>query len=207
MFESISFFAWSIVLVCLVLSLTYRTNLLNAFVTPVIIILIFGAFFSSRKIVPLKPVLQSYWFGLHTFFAFLGYAAFTIAFISGIMYLLQERQLKSRKPGCALHQLPSLNILDLMNYRCIFGGFLFLTIGLATGYFWARQAAVQWGNDPKVIWSFATWMVYLILLHIRRTSAMRGRKVAYLSIIGFLLIIVTFLGVNIFSKGLHASFR
>ena len=82
---------------------------------------------------PLLPVLHSLWLGLHVVLALLGYAALTLTFCAGVMYLMQERQLKSKRPGTLYHRLPSLMLLDEVNARALVLGFPLLTQGIITG--------------------------------------------------------------------------
>ena len=128
--------------------------------------------------------------------------------VSGVMYLVQERCLKSKKVGTRYYyRLPSLEVLDDVNYKSITVGFLFLTFGIIAGAIWLKGSkGVYLNSDPKVVWSLITWVLYSILLHVRYRSRMRGRKVAILSIIGFGLVIFTFLGVNFLLPGLHSFF-
>ncbi len=159
-----------------------------------------------REINPsLNPVLKSYWLGIHTTLAFLGDAAFAMAAGVGVMYLIQERYVKSKHPGGLFQRLPSLQVLDELNYRLITLGFPLLTLAILTGVIWANTAwGSYWRWDPKEVWSLITWLIYALVLHLRLTVGWRGKKAAFLSIVGFILIIFTFFGVNLLLKGLHA---
>ena len=131
------------------------------------------------------PALQSRWLYVHTTLAFLGDAFFVIAFAGGVLYLVQERQLKRRHPGAFYHRLPSLDLLDRVNYRSLTIGFPLLTLGIITGAIWAENAwGSYWQWDPKETWSLITWFIYAALVHARLTVGWRGRKAAWLSIVG-----------------------
>lgn len=202
--ESLSFFAWMIIGVLLIANLKYRIKVLGAFLTPIALILILIAFALPKEIVPLAPVLRSFWHPFHVVFAFLGNAIFTLTFCSGIMYLLQEHQLKSKKIGAIVKRLPPLKVLDDLNYQSLTFGFPLLTLGIITGAVWADYAwGRYWGWDPKETWSLITWLLYAALLHQRLTVGWRGRKAAIMAIIGFMSVVFTFLGVNLIIPGLH----
>ncbi len=203
--EASSFFAWCIVLIFFFLEYRYRLDLLGPFTMPVVFILMLSSSIFPREIKELSPVLQSYWLGIHTFLAFLGDAAFAMAFGIGIMYLIQEHHLKTKRLGGLFQRLPSLQILDEVNYRLITLGFPLLTLAIITGALWAESAwGSYWRWDPKEVWSLITWFIYALVLHARLTAGWRGRKAAVLSIVGFLSVIFTFFGVNLILKGLHA---
>jgi len=202
--EATSFFAWCIVLIFFVLHFRYKIGLLSSFVMPIIFLMMLVASFLSRDIKPLSPVLQSYWLGIHTVFAFIGNAAFAMAFGIGIMYLIQEHYVKSKRLGGLYERLPSLQTLDDINYRLITLGFPLLTLAIITGALWAENAWGRlWNWDPRETWSLITWLIYAIVLHARLVAGWRGRRAAILSIIGFLTIIIAFFGIKLIGKGLH----
>jgi len=195
--ESLVFFSWAIVFIYIILEYKYKITVMGAFVIP----LAFSSMVLSLNYPILKTPVPAYfrsaWLMVHTTFAFLGDAAFAIAFGIGLMYLIQERQLKKKKPGLLYRRLPSLDILDELNYKSIAIGFPLLTLAIVTGSVWSNSLRGEyWSWDPKEIWSLITWMIYAAYLHARLISGWRGRKAAYLAIIGFLLVIFTFLGVN-----------
>ncbi|MBI4687235.1 MAG: c-type cytochrome biogenesis protein CcsB [Nitrospirae bacterium] len=203
--EASSFFSWSIIFLFFLLEYKYKLRLLGAFVMPMVLILMLSSSVFPREIEELNPLLSSYWFGIHTVLAFLGNAAFTIAFGVAIMYLLQERYLKSKRLSGLFLRLPNLQILDEANYRLISIGFPLLTLAIITGSIWANTAMGRyWRWDPKEVWALTTWLIYALVLHLRVTIGWRGRKAAILSIIGFILVIFTLFGVNLILKGYHA---
>lgn len=203
--EASSFFSWCIVLIFFFLEYRYRLDLLGPFTMPVVFILMLSSSILPREIRPLSPVLQSYWLGIHTFLAFLGNAAFAMAFGIGLMYLIQEHNLKKKQLGGLFKRLPSLQILDEINYKLITLGFPLLTLAIITGAIWAESAwGSYWRWDPKEVWSLITWFIYALVLHARLTAGWRGRRAAILSIVGFASVLFTFFGVNLILKGLHA---
>lgn len=203
--EASSFFSWCIVLIFFFLEYRYKLGLLGSFIMPVVFILMLSSSMLPREIKPLSPVLQSYWLGIHTVLAFIGNAAFAMAFGIGIMYLIQEHYVKSKKLGGLFQRLPSLQILDEINYKLITIGFPLLTLAIITGVLWAESAwGSYWRWDPKEVWSLITWFIYAAVLHLRLTAGWRGKRAAILSIIGFCAVLFTFFGVNLLLKGLHS---
>jgi cytochrome c-type biogenesis protein CcsB len=203
--ESLSFFSWGVVGFFLLFRHRYRIDVLGAFVVPVAVVLVIWAAVLPKEILPLHPSLQSYWLPIHATLAFLGDAIFALAFCAGVVYLIQERRLKSKRGGPFYQTLPSLQVLDEINYRSLTIGFPLLTLGIVTGAAWAEFAwGSYWSWDPKETWSLITWLVYAAVLHQRLMVGWRGKKAAIMSIVGFGVLLFTFLGVNLLVGGLHA---
>jgi cytochrome c-type biogenesis protein CcsB len=204
MHEASSFFSWCIVMFFLFLEYRYKLGLLGSFIMPVVFVFMVSSSMLPRKMEPLSPVLQSYWLGIHTVLAFIGDAAFAMAFGIGIMYLVQEHFVKSKHLGGLFQRLPSLQILDEINYRLITIGFPFLTLAIITGSLWAESAWGKfWRWDPKEVWSLITWFIYALVLHVRLIAGWRGKRAAVLSILGFCAVLFTFFGVNFILKSMH----
>ena len=202
--ESLSFFAWCVVLLFLLLDLRFRLSVMGAFASPLALALMVGSALSPDVIVPLDPMLQTWLFPVHISFAFLGNAAFALSFGAAIMYLIQDRMLKSKRFTGIYQMLPSLNLLDKVNYTCLSFGFPLMTLGIISGAVWANTVwGTYWSWDPKETWALITWFLYAALLHGRMTVGWRGRKAAIFSIIGFLLLLFSFLGVNLLVNGQH----
>lgn len=202
--ESLSFFAWCLILLFLLLDLRFRLSVMGAFASPLALLLMIGSALSPAVVVPLDPMLKTWLFPVHISFAFLGNAAFALAFGAGVMYLIQDRMLKSKRFTGIYQLLPSLNTLDKVNNTCLNFGFPLMTLGIISGAVWANTVwGTYWSWDPKETWALITWLVYAALLHGRMTVGWRGRKAAIFSIIGFLLLLFSFLGVNLLVNGQH----
>jgi cytochrome c-type biogenesis protein CcsB len=196
--ESLSFFSLAIVGVFIGFERKYHTAILGSFVTPLALLLMVTSSIYPPTIPLLPPALKSNWLIIHSTLAFISYAMFAVAFGAAIMYLIQEHFLKRKRLGALYQKLPSLDVLDEINYRCLTFGFPLLTIAIITGAIWAETAwGTYWSWDPKETWSLITWLIYAALLHGRLTTGWRGRRAAILSIIGFLVLLFTFLGVNL----------
>jgi len=203
--ESLSFFSMAVVGVFIFFENRFKILVLGSFVTPVALLLMLGSSLFPSGLSPLNPALKSKWLVIHTVVAFLGYASFAVAFGAAVIYLMQERFLKKRKISGLFQRLPSLDTLDEINYRCLTFGFPLLTVAIISGAIWAETAwGTYWSWDPKETWSLITWFVYAALLHGRLTTGWRGKKAAILAIIGFFVMLFTFLGVNLLMPGLHS---
>jgi cytochrome c-type biogenesis protein CcsB len=203
--ESLSFFSLAVVGIFILFERKYRILILGSFVTPVALLLMLLSTLFPTAITQLNPVLKSRWLLPHASMAFLGYAIYVVAFGAAIMYQIQEHFLKSKKLGAMYQKLPSLDLLDEINYRCLTFGFPLFTFAIISGAIWAETAwGTYWSWDPKETWSLITWFVYAALLHGRLTTGWRGRKAAIFAIIGFFTLLFTFLGVNLLLPGLHS---
>ncbi|NTW67004.1 MAG: c-type cytochrome biogenesis protein CcsB, partial [Nitrospirae bacterium] len=202
-FEAISAFGMGIILVFLIMELRYRIPALGTFMLPLVLLLMAPAAITSREIAGLNPILKSAWLGIHTSLALLGDAAFAFAFIVSVMYLLQERQLKHKHLGAIFHRLPPLDVMDTISYRALSFGWPLFTLGMITGSIWAESAwGSYWSWQPKETASLLVWLLYLALLHLR-TIGWRGRKMAWLSIVGFVFVLVSFFVVSRIGVGKH----
>jgi cytochrome c-type biogenesis protein CcsB len=202
--DSLMLFAWLTAAVYVVVYLKYKLSVLGAFVSPFALFLVIAASLFSREIAPLEPILRTWWFPVHVMLAILGNAFFALAFLTGIMYLIQEHYLKSRKVRGLYFLLPSLEVLDELNYRCLTYGFPLLTLGIITGALWSEAAiGTYWLWEPRQIWSLITWFLYAALLHGRLTSGWRGRRAALFSAGAFLVLIGSFLILNLTLGGGH----
>ncbi|GMR04413.1 MAG: c-type cytochrome biogenesis protein CcsB [Thermodesulfobacteriota bacterium] len=202
--ESLTFFSWITVALYMVILVRYKMRVLGAFITPFAFVLIITASFFPSEIVPLAPALKSYWLPVHVVLAFLGNAFFALAFFLGVMYMIQERYLKRRQLKGLYYILPSLELLDELNYRCLQYGFPLLTLAMITGAIWSDyMLGSYWLWQPRQIWSLITWFLYAALLHGRLTSGWRGRKAAILSSTAFMVLIGSFFIINFAMGGAH----
>jgi cytochrome c-type biogenesis protein CcsB len=202
---ALAFFAWSIIGAYLLFQVKFRLMILGSFVAPVAAF--FMIFSSVLPHVPdtVPPILKGIWLLLHVISMFLGDGIFAIAFVSSVMYLVQERQIKRKKRGALFKRLPSLETLDSINHYSLVYGFPLITIGMITGAVYAQAVLGRyWRWDPKEVWSLVTWICYAILLHERLTVGWRGRRAAIISILCFMILIFTFLGAGLLLDSYHS---
>ncbi len=203
--DELSFIACIMVGLYLLLALRVNLTVVGCLVTPLAFLFTLSAYAFGAGTPELSPQLQSIWLPAHVAPAFLGYAVFAVAFCMSLIYLLQENQLKAKRKGDLFRRLPSLETLDNLNYRFVSWGFGLFTIGIITGALLARQMwGALWSWEPVEVLSAVTWLLYAGLLH-ARTIGWRGRKAATLTILGFVAVIVSFLGVNLVFPGKHGG--
>ncbi len=203
--ETAFFFAWSTTWAYLSFRLRYKVKNFGTFVSILIFILLCISSSLSKDVLVLQPILQSRWLPVHAGAALFSYGFFSLAFVGGLMYLLQERELKTKNLGYLFQRLPSLDALDQLNSHCLSIGFGFLTLGMVTGVLWAKQAlGIYWRWDPKETWTVITWFLYLIQIHQRFKVGWRGKRAAIMSVAGFSAILFTFWGVTHFMGGDHS---
>ncbi|MFQ5817313.1 MAG: inner membrane protein YpjD [Terriglobia bacterium] len=190
--EASSLFAFLITLGFLLAYWRYQVSSLSVFAFPLVFVMTLAAAVSQRPNPPLSPLLQESWLPLHVFFALAGYAALILSFLSGVMYLIQEWELKRKQPHTFFHRLPPLDTLERLGSGSLLVGFPLITIGLLVGTLGAASAWGQgWMLDPKVMLSFTLWVIYLLLIYSRVGVGWRGRKAAVSTIVGMAAILVS----------------
>jgi cytochrome c-type biogenesis protein CcsB len=192
--EALSLYSWLMVAGYLLVQFKYRLTILGSIIAPLAFLMTLAAFAFGTGNEELPPGLKTYWLPIHVTLAFLGNAAFALAFAVSLIYLLQEHHLKHKKLTALMKRFPSLEALDRLNYVLLVWGFPLMTLGIITGSMWA---AIHWGNywswDPRQISSGIAWLFYGALLHGRITAGLRGKKAALLTTVGFCVVLGYFL--------------
>ena len=166
----------------------YRTVSPGVVIFPIVFVLTFASALGQKPITLTSPLLRSGWIFVHVVLIFTGYAGLFLSFGASLLYLVQERALKSKKPGPLLTWLPPLQTIDDIGYRALLFGFPFMTFGLVTGSVLAiDKFGPLFFYDPKILLSFIMWAVYLLLLYTRWSSGWRGRRAAFLATFAFLI--------------------
>lgn len=205
--ETLSLAAWTIAGVFLLFQHKFGLKILGVYAAPLITFAMLIAARLPNVSKETGKLLNSLWLVTHVVAIFIGEAALALACGAGLMYLLQENAIKSKHRGFFFKRLPSLELLDSTGYACIVTGFTMLTFGLITGLIYAKSVWGKfWSWDPKEVWSGITWLLYAALLHQRLTIGWRGRRAAIMAVIGFAVILFTFLGVNFLLEGHHGEF-
>lgn len=183
-------FVWAIVAVYLLLEASWRWRHTGAFVLPVALLVATYALTrpaDARVISPLLPVLRSVWLQVHVLTAVVGYGAFGVAAGLGLMRLLHSE---------CRHGWSAAEEVERAMDRAAALGFPWLTLSILTGAIWAQKAwGRYWGWDPKETWALVTWLWYLLVLHVRPLQRWRGRRRALLVVVGFGIVLFTFVGV------------
>ncbi len=156
-------------------------------------------------IAPLVPALHSVWFIIHIVAAAISAAAFNVAAIAAILYLVRTRAEAKGTVRGYLARLPKASVLDDFSFRVHRFAFPLWTFTILAGAVWADYAWGRfWGWDPKETWSLVTWVVYAAYLHARVTAGWKGVRAAWLAIIGVATFWFNFVGVNLLTVGLHS---
>ena len=201
-YEFATSFAWALCLVSLIFMIRYRFAVLGAFSSPVLLLMIGYAAMQSREVKELMPSLRSNWLVFHVSTVIIAYGAFAVAFVLALVYLFRHRM---KENGFWDQHTPKQEKLDMISYRCVSLGLLFLTFTILTGAIWAEQAwGSYWSWDPKETWSLVTWIIYAVYLHLRLLRGWKGKPAAWFAVIGFVCVIFTYIGVNTFLPGIHS---
>jgi ABC-type transport system involved in cytochrome c biogenesis permease subunit len=211
--QAISTFVWLLVLAYLYTEVTTEERGLGIFVLPVIVGLQILPAVQGPGVEPRSPVLAHPLFWTHVAALLGAYASFGLAAVIGITYVLQFKEIKAKHLVFFFTRLPSLQVLDVMNSRTVFIGWILMTIGLLTGAVWVTDALTMAPEDarvqamsvtdPKIFIAIVTWAVYTFQLVARRTIGWRGRRSAYLSAVGFAIVLLNFVLVSYFLTDSH----
>jgi ABC-type transport system involved in cytochrome c biogenesis permease subunit len=210
--RAVSTFVWLLALSYLYLEITTDERAMGAFIMP----MLFGLQ-AIPAIWPgverMDPVLDSPLFWVHVSSLLFAYASFGLAGMLGLTYVVQFKEIKKKHLGYLYTRLPSLQTLDVMNSRAVAIGWVFLTVGVAVGWFWTGQARAAAPddpnlqamslNDPKILMALLTWAVYSFAVFARRTLGWSGRRAAWLSAFGFAIVLLNFLPINYFVTTSH----
>jgi ABC-type transport system involved in cytochrome c biogenesis permease subunit len=213
--RAVSTFVWLLTLSYLYLELTTEERSMGVFILPIVV---------GLQMIPViypgaelrDPVLDSPWFWVHVASLLFAYASFALAGVLGLTYMLQFKEIKKKHLGYLYTRLPSLQMLDVMNSRAVAVGWLFLTVGVVVGIVWTAQARAitpdqtnlqaMGLDDPKIFFALLTWAVYSFSVVARRTMGWSGRRAAWVSAIGFVIVLLNFLPINYFVTTSHTFY-
>ena len=207
---AVSAFVWLLALAYLYVELTTEERAMGALVTILLAALaILPAIDPATAARP--ALLRSPLFTVHVLAMLLAYASFALAFVIGITYVLLFKEIRAKQLGFFYTRLPSLQTLDAMNARAVVIGWLFLTCGLVVGGVWASQiggspdprAQAMSVADPKILVALVSWVIYSFALFARRAIGWSGRRAAYMSAIGFIIVLLNFVPVGYFLTRSH----
>jgi ABC-type transport system involved in cytochrome c biogenesis permease subunit len=208
--SAISTFVWLLALSYLYVELSTGERSMGVFILPLLVAL--QAIPAVRPIIEERSaLLESPWFGVHVSSLLFAYASFALACMLGITYVLQFKEIKSKHLGFFYARLPSLNVLDEMNLRAVKIGWLFLTVGLIAGAIWGSQLRPSGDprmqsmslGDPKIFVAVLCWAIYSFEIYAQRAIGWRGRRAAWLSAIGFAIVLLNFVPVSYFFTTSH----
>src|SRR5476651_2311336 len=205
--SAISTFVWLLALSYLYTEMTTDERAMGVFILPLLVALQAIPALHPSVEVP-SPVLQGPLFGVHVSSLLFAYASFALAGVIGITYVLLFKEIKAKHLGFFYARLPSLQVLDRMNQRAIAIGWIFLTVGIVVGVVWAGEARSYAGGDPrvqamslqdpKIFVALVCWAVYSFELFGARRIGWGGRRAAYLSALGFAIVLLNFVPISYF---------
>lgn len=210
LYDSLVFFSYVMIAGFIFLRIFYDFDALGLLITFIAGAAMLFATFSplaSNVIEPGLPALKSYWILYHIVALFLAYGAFAASCGLGILFLMKFNKEKNpaHKKNRFLKLIPSSSILDDAIYKVIIFGFLLDTIGNVIGAAWADNAwGGYWSWDPKETWALVTWLIYALFLHAKITKGWTEKRMAWIAVIGFIVLVFAYLGVDILLPGLHS---
>jgi cytochrome c-type biogenesis protein CcsB len=197
LYELNTMFVWGMTTIYLILfELVLKTRAVGAFAILIISSLQTYAVLwipdGLKTSIQLVPALRSYWLMVHVSNAIISYSAFGVAAGAGLTFLAKHYNKGRLSAG-----LPSEAAIEEFMFRAVAVGFPFQTLLLITGAIWAQEAWTKaWSWDPKEVWALVTWLTYAAYLHVRVQRGVRGITMAWLSLLGFVVVLITFMGVN-----------
>lgn len=209
MWESLTFVAFAMALVYLILEWRQGDQSTGVFLLGVVLLFqtLSSAFITHSRDVP--EILRSPMFGVHVTAALMGYVALGISAVYGVMYLLQYRQLKQKHVGLLFQRLPNLETLSRLNIGALAFGWLGLTVATVAGAIWATTLEVSgqlegsFLTDPKFLLTLGLWALYGLCLGGRYLMQWANRTLATVSIVGFALMLGSSLTVNLLLRSFH----
>ncbi|MBK8792025.1 MAG: cytochrome c biogenesis protein CcsA [Holophaga sp.] len=203
---SMSFFSWVVIGSYGILLLKHREGSTGPFLIPIALLFLLISLFTQGGVQVLvkNPKLSGPLFAFHVTMALVGYAALTLSFVLAQLYLIQNAQLRRRKLGLLFSRLPALDVLSQLHRTSVTIGVSALSVAAVLGLIWAK---INWGTywDPKVLFTFLIIVVYLFTLF-PRWIGWGGKKIAILSMTGFLFVLFSYTIVNLFISRGH-TFR
>ena len=180
LFEVIIFVAWSVALFYMVVGPAYRLSLMGAFTAPLVVLLQLTALIAPIDHPFQAKLTPNPWLEFHASISLVAYGAFALACIAGVMYLVQERQLKTHQIHSIFYHLPPLPDLFAAITRLLWWGFGLYTLGLASGFFVGQP--LPWA---QAVCAIGVWVLYGLILQGRYFRWFAPKRVAALCVIGF----------------------
>jgi ABC-type transport system involved in cytochrome c biogenesis permease subunit len=212
--SAISMFVWLLAVSYLYTEVTTDERAMGVFILPLLVALQAIPALRAADVVH-ASVLRGPLFGIHVSSLLLAYASFALACVIGITYVLLFKEIKAKHLGFFYARIPSLQVLDKMNQRAIVFGWIFLTVGILAGAAFAFQTRALPGSadvpqvqamslaDPKIMAALICWAVYSFELFAARRIGWGGRRAAYLSAVGFAIVLLNFVPISYFFTKSH----
>ena len=197
-YETLSMCSFLVAVLFLFIQWRYKMASLSAFIFPLVFVMALMATLGNPVGAWSSPVVRNAWLTVHIVLVLLGIAALVVTAVASVLYLFQERELKAKKPRKFYYRLPALGTLDDLISKSMAVGFVLMTLAVIAAVTWAFiEVGTGWISQPKIVISFFTWGIYLVLVFLRTTAGWRGRKAA--------LMTVTVVGFSIITWAAHSS--
>ena len=195
LFEVFAFLSWSISLIYMLVGPTYRLSLMGAFTAPLVLVIQTFALLApiDRPHIAKRPV--NAWLEFHASMSMVAYGAFALACIAGLMYLVQERQLKTRQLHSIFYHLPPLTDLFTAITRLLWLGFGLYTAGLISGFFTGEP--LPW---IKMTLACGVWIFYAAILQGQQLRRLTPKRVATLCVVAFVAAVTVLWGISFTSQ-------
>jgi ABC-type transport system involved in cytochrome c biogenesis permease subunit len=201
---TISFMAWCLGLMELVIELRYNWIAIGSLSMPIAFLAVVSAHLLPHAGAPADPLLTSHWLSPHVFAVSLGFASFALAFCFAVAYQVESSLLKRKQLKGVFQRLPPLDAVSTAAHWLAAAGFSMLTLGLLAGVIGAEKSwSSGWLLDPKVLTSFIAWLIYAAYLVLSGIGGWRGRRTTYFLIAGFIALLIAYFGVNLVAPGRH----
>ncbi len=202
--EIVSTLALLIVAVFLLIFFLYRTISFGLFALPLAFLLTVVPAIGPDRYTFASPLVRNGWIAFHVVMLLAAYAALLFSILASILYLVQERRLKDKRSPGFLTWLPPLATMDQIAHTTLVLGFCCMTAGLFAGSLIAQEkVGIGYFADPKVLLSFVIWGMYVVILFVRRSTGLRGRRAAWVTS-GVLVAMLCVWAANLLS-GVHSS--
>ena len=184
LYETLSMCAFLIVLVYLGVHWRYKLESLSVFIFPLVFVMVLVATMGNPVSSWSNQVVRKTWLTTHIVLVLLGYASLLLTAGASILYLFQERELKSKKPHSFYYRLPPLGTLDDLISKSMAVGFVLMTLAVIAASTWAfiEYPKKSIFTQPSIAISFFTWGTYMALVFLRTTAGWRGRKAAIMTV-------------------------
>ncbi len=207
LYGSMSLFAWLFGITYLVLEIFHRQRSVGAFVTLLLVAWVGGLSLLVPPQSTTAPPARGALFALHVTLITWGYSAFALSFVLSLVYLVQDRLLRSRRLNIAFWRFPALDVLDRMARSSVYLGLVLVALGVPMGLVWAHRlsGSYSWG-DPKVVITGVILVVYVAYLRLSRIAQWRGSRAALLCALNFVIVLFSYTFVNLYLTRFHRFF-
>ena len=196
MYETLVFFSWCAVLLSVIVVFRYNERATELVTVPVAVLALLFSFANEKQGAPLPLILRTRWFETHVTFSFVAYAFFTLAFSAALLYLIYDAWINDESGRKKFEDIAA---------KAVLWGFGFFSASMFTGAVWGYLAwGAYWMWEPKIIWSFIVWFYYAGAMHAYYVRQWRGKGLAFATLLGFFVVLFTYLGVSMLMKSSHS---